>query len=106
MQFKTVQSGLPVSYTHLDVYKRQKEENEENMLWFMNNHPFKLESIDPYLPEELHSETTACLLYTSIDIPGKFSIYNSLTAIAICRHFKVSEENILKALKVAKVRCV
>ena len=36
-----------------------KEENEENMLWFMNNHPFKLESIDPYLPEELHSETTA-----------------------------------------------
>ena len=39
-----------------------------------------------------------------IDIPGKFSIYNSLTAIAICRHFKVSEENIIKALKVAKVK--
>ena len=39
-----------------------------------------------------------------IDIPGKFSIYNSLTAIAICRHFKVSEENILKALKVARVK--
>ena len=39
-----------------------------------------------------------------IDIPGKFSIYNSLTAIAICRHFKVSQENILKALKVAKVK--
>ena len=37
----------------------KNEENEENMLWFMNNHPFKLESIDPYLPEELHSETTA-----------------------------------------------
>ena len=36
-----------------------KEENEENMLWFMNNHPFKLESLDPYLPEELHSESTA-----------------------------------------------
>ena len=36
-----------------------KEENEENMMWFMNHHPFKLESIDPYLPEELHSETTA-----------------------------------------------
>ncbi|MCB6771152.1 hypothetical protein LI095_10520, partial [Veillonella atypica] len=28
----------------------------------------------------------------------------SLTAIAICRHFKVSQENILKALKVAKVK--
>lgn len=39
-----------------------------------------------------------------IDIPGKFSIYNSLTAIAICRHFKVSRENIIKALKVAKVK--
>ena len=36
-----------------------KEENEENMMWFMNNHPFKLESIDDCIPEELHSETTA-----------------------------------------------
>ena len=25
----------------------------------MNNHPFKLESLDLYLPEELHSESTA-----------------------------------------------
>lgn len=39
-----------------------------------------------------------------IDSPGKFSIYNSLTAIAICRHFKVSEENIQRALKKAKVK--
>ncbi len=39
-----------------------------------------------------------------IDLPGRFSIYNSLTAIAICRHFKVSEEDIKKALKVAKVK--
>ena len=39
-----------------------------------------------------------------IDIPGKFSVYNSLTAIAICRHFNVSEENIKKALKTAKVK--
>lgn len=39
-----------------------------------------------------------------IDIPGKFSIYNSLTAIAICRHFRVSHENIIRALKVAKVK--
>ena len=36
-----------------------KEENEENMMWFMNNHPFKLESIDPYHPDELKSESTA-----------------------------------------------
>ena len=39
-----------------------------------------------------------------IDIPGKFSIYNSLTAIAICRHFDVSREDIVKALRVARVR--
>lgn len=39
-----------------------------------------------------------------IDIPGKFSIYNSLTAIAICRHFHVSEEDIIRALKTAKVK--
>lgn len=39
-----------------------------------------------------------------VDIPGKFSVYNSLTAIAICRHFQVSEENIRKALKAAKVK--
>ncbi len=39
-----------------------------------------------------------------IDIPGDFSVYNSLTAIAVCRHFNVPAENIQKALKVAKVR--
>lgn len=39
-----------------------------------------------------------------IDIPGDFSVYNSLTAIAMCRHFDVPVENIQKALKVAKVR--
>lgn len=39
-----------------------------------------------------------------IDLPGKFSICNSLTAIAICRHFSVSEEDIIRALKNAKVK--
>lgn len=39
-----------------------------------------------------------------IDVPGKFSVYNSLTAIAVCRHFQVPVENIQKALKVAKVK--
>jgi UDP-N-acetylmuramoyl-L-alanyl-D-glutamate--2,6-diaminopimelate ligase len=39
-----------------------------------------------------------------IDIPGKFSVYNSLTAIAICRHFGVKEEDIKNALKQAKVK--
>ena len=39
-----------------------------------------------------------------VDIPGEFSIYNSLTAIAVCRHFGVSNEKILSALKKAKVK--
>lgn len=38
------------------------------------------------------------------DIPGKFSAYNALTAIAICRHFGVKEEDIKKALIGAKVK--
>ena len=39
-----------------------------------------------------------------IDIPGEFSVYNSLTAIAVCRHFNVPVEKIKDALKVAKVK--
>ena len=39
-----------------------------------------------------------------IDIPGRFSVYNSLTAIAICRHFRVSEDDIKRALRGAKVK--
>lgn len=36
--------------------------------------------------------------------PGRFSVYNALTAMAICRHFGVSGENIRKALLTAKVK--
>lgn len=39
-----------------------------------------------------------------IDIPGRFSVYNSLTAIAICRHFGVEKKDIIEALKKAKVK--
>ncbi|MCI5585761.1 MAG: UDP-N-acetylmuramoyl-L-alanyl-D-glutamate--2,6-diaminopimelate ligase [Lachnospiraceae bacterium] len=39
-----------------------------------------------------------------VSTPGRFSVYNALTAIAICRHFGVSQENIQKALKEAKVK--
>ena len=39
-----------------------------------------------------------------IDIPGEFSVYNSLTAIAICHNFNVPEENILKALANVRVK--
>ena len=39
-----------------------------------------------------------------IPMPGKFSVYNSLTAIAICLHFNVPVEQIQKALKEASVK--
>lgn len=39
-----------------------------------------------------------------IDLPGKFSVYNSLTAIAICRHFGVAREVMQRALKKAKTK--
>ena len=39
-----------------------------------------------------------------VDTPGKFSVYNSLCAIAVCRHFNIKEDDIKKALKAAKVK--
>ena len=33
-----------------------------------------------------------------VNVPGSFSVYNSLTAIAICHHFGVDEEKIREAL--------
>ena len=35
-----------------------REENEENVLWFLKNYPYRLESLDPYIPEELHCKST------------------------------------------------
>ncbi len=39
-----------------------------------------------------------------IDLPGRFSVYNSLAAIAVCRHFQVAFPTMKKALKEAKVK--
>ncbi len=39
-----------------------------------------------------------------IDIPGKFSVYNSMAAVSICRHFGVSNETILKSLSQVRVK--
>ena len=39
-----------------------------------------------------------------IDIPGKFSVYNSMTAISICRHFGVADEVILNSLSQVRVK--
>lgn len=36
--------------------------------------------------------------------PGRFSVYNALTAIAICRHFNVENDRIKQALRAAHVK--
>lgn len=39
-----------------------------------------------------------------ITSPGRFNVYNALTAIAICRHFGVADEDVRRALSDAKVK--
>ena len=45
-----------------------------------------------------------CTFDVQIDVPGKFSVYNSLAAIAVCRHFQVPVQQMQQALKQAKVK--
>ncbi len=39
-----------------------------------------------------------------VDIPGRFTVYNSLTAFAICRILGINENTVLKALSEVKVK--
>ncbi len=39
-----------------------------------------------------------------VDIPGDFTVYNSLAAISLCRHLGVEREKILKALDTIQVK--
>ena len=43
-------------------------------------------------------------LAVEVNVPGEFSVYNSLTAIAICEHFGVAEAAIKEALKNVHVK--
>ena len=43
-------------------------------------------------------------LPVELDIPGKFSVYNALAAAAICRHFGIGDEAVVRALKEARVK--
>jgi len=56
-----------------------------------------------YLGVDFHTEG---MVETDISLhsPGRFSVYNALTAIAICEHFNVSTEDIKNALVHAKVK--
>ena len=53
----------------------------------------------------VHFKTTGVKeLSVDVAIPGRFSVYNALAAIAVCRHFDVTDEDILKGLKTVKVK--
>lgn len=43
-------------------------------------------------------------LHAEVPMPGSFTVYNALCAIAICRHFNVPVEDIVSALKQVKVK--
>lgn len=43
-------------------------------------------------------------LSVDVAIPGRFSVYNALAAISVCRHFDLSDEDILKGLNEVKVK--
>ena len=42
--------------------------------------------------------------HAEVRVPGRFSVYNALTAIAVCHHFNVPVDSIVRALKIAKVK--
>ena len=43
-------------------------------------------------------------IHAHVPAPGRFSVYNALCAIAICRHFDVTEDNICRSLGQIHVR--
>lgn len=53
----------------------------------------------------VHFNTTGAKeLSLDVAIPGRFSVYNALAAISVCRHFDVSDKNIIDGLKNVKVK--
>ncbi len=42
--------------------------------------------------------------HVKVDIPGDFTVYNSLAAIALCRHLGVSQQEVLNALDTIQVK--
>ena len=60
---------------------------------------------DPYFEKILAFDTEGVLsLHAHVPAPGSFSVYNALCAIAVCRHFNVSEDNICRSLSRIHVR--
>lgn len=95
--------------------------DDENFDLVMKDHTCRLETIGFSKKADLRAENVTLVgrpgylgvtydlsgllnFPVEIDIPGKFSVYNSLVAIAVCRHFDIQKENILEALKNAKAK--
>ena len=95
--------------------------DDENFDMVMKNHTCKLETIGFSEKADLRASNVNLVgrpgylgvtydlsgllnFLVEIDIPGKFSVYNSLVAIAVCRHFNIERENIIEALKRAKAK--
>lgn len=53
----------------------------------------------------VHFDTTGLKeLSVDVAIPGRFSVYNALAAISVCRHFDLSDKDILDGLNEVKVK--
>ena len=53
----------------------------------------------------VHFETTGAKeLSVDVAIPGRFSVYNALAAISVCRHFDLDDKDILDGLNEVKVK--
>lgn len=53
----------------------------------------------------VHFDTTGVKeLSVDVAIPGRFSVYNALAAIAVCRHFELTDKDILDGLNEVKVK--
>lgn len=53
----------------------------------------------------VHFQTEGVMsIPVTLHSPGRFSVYNALTAIAVCRHFEIKEHLIQEALLQAKVK--
>ena len=53
----------------------------------------------------VHFKTTGAKeLSVDVAIPGRFSVYNALAAISVCRHFDIDDRDILRGLSNVKVK--
>lgn len=95
--------------------------DDNSLLKIIKNHTCELETYGFNPEADIHAENVKLIhkpgalgvafdvkgdLNLSVEMPspGKFSVYNALTALAVCRHFNVSEENIKKALSEVRVK--